>query len=474
MELLRDVPDDAIVGLGRDAALTCGELRARAAAVARALPAATPGSQVAFAFGRDRGAFAAALLGAWSAGHAAALPADSRRESVTPVLGKDEVVAFVHDTGVGRGIDVLELWASAEQDERIPTPVRGPAESPWLVVHDPVEHAAPRALGAADLAREVDAWARSLDWDPGATIASTQSPTFAPALFVDLLLPLRHGGRFALDVPRDAEEAAADVRALEARTLVGSAVRLREMARDARVLAPRVLCATREPLDAQGVRHEWLIPPREGPGAEVQRRAWAYAGVRDAAVATLAERPDEAFAIVVPDEGAALDPAVLEREFGGPGLTARVRLVEAFPRDPNGRADDRDVLRCFDRTPDGARLESELRWCELPAGEADVHRFEARVPATYRYYDGHFDSYAVLAGAVQLHELVLPCLRRVVPGAGVQKVDGVKFLARIAPGDTVVLALKLDREQRRASFTIARGEKRLSIGRVHWAEPVDG
>lgn len=65
------------------------------------------------------------------------------------------------------------------------------------------------------------------------------------------------------------------------------------------------------------------------------------------------------------------------------------------------------------------------------------------IPADYIYFDGHFRGYPVLAGVVQLHELALPCVRRLRPDlASLSKLSGLKFASRILPGDVVEVLVR--------------------------------
>ena len=93
-----------------------------------------------------------------------------------------------------------------------------------------------------------------------------------------------------------------------------------------------------------------------------------------------------------------------------------------------------------------------------------------RIPETYAYFEGHFPTYPVLAGAVQLHELILPCLRRARPGAGPPiGLAGVKFPKRILPGDTLVVRLVLQDGSREVEFEIDRDEECCTRGRLSLA-----
>jgi len=95
------------------------------------------------------------------------------------------------------------------------------------------------------------------------------------------------------------------------------------------------------------------------------------------------------------------------------------------------------------------------------------HAFRTRLPLDYAFFEGHFPGYPVLAAAVQLHELVLPCLRRARPRAGpVARLAGVKFPRRIVPGDALEVRLDFDDEGRDVAFEIARDGERCTQGRL--------
>ena len=81
------------------------------------------------------------------------------------------------------------------------------------------------------------------------------------------------------------------------------------------------------------------------------------------------------------------------------------------------------------------------------------------------FFEGHFVGHPVLAGAAQLHELVLPCVRRVhdVP-FDIAKLQNVKFMARIAPGDEIQVYVRTASSG--YSYEIYRGEERCSAGKL--------
>jgi 3-hydroxymyristoyl/3-hydroxydecanoyl-(acyl carrier protein) dehydratase len=89
------------------------------------------------------------------------------------------------------------------------------------------------------------------------------------------------------------------------------------------------------------------------------------------------------------------------------------------------------------------------------------------VPPDYGFFEGHFEGYPVLAGAVQLHEFVLPCLRRLRPDAGaLAGLTGLKFPRRIRPGDRVELRLAYTDGAREVDFELLVEGERCTHGRL--------
>jgi uncharacterized membrane protein len=118
----------------------------------------------------------------------------------------------------------------------------------------------------------------------------------------------------------------------------------------------------------------------------------------------------------------------------------------------------------------GPGSSTALAWEPLAVRRVDarsIHSFRTRLPEDYAFFAGHFPGYPVLAGAVQLHELILPCLRRVRPEAGpLERLTGLKFPKRICPGDALEVRLGLNDDRGEVEFEILRGEVRCTQGRL--------
>jgi 3-hydroxyacyl-[acyl-carrier-protein] dehydratase len=332
-----------VAASGRVHALDAVDLRRAVARLAARLPVPTPGSHVVFAFDRDLAAFAVALLAVWQRGHAVALPASARRRHVGPVMERQEVVALVHDTGAGLGIDVARLLAEKDVDAGdTSTALRltGP-----LTVFAPDGSMQRRTAAALDT--EIVQAIADLALQPGTRVADLCPPSSAGALVPGLLAPLAAGATVTSDA-------------------AGASV----------LVVPAAIAA----------------PYRAGTRTIV-----------------ITDPPD---------------------------------------------------------VPPPAPAYHALAFAAVPRTNSEGARFRTTVPHDFFGFAGHFPGYPVLSGAVQLHELVLPCLRAAVGTVTITAFQDLKFLARIAPGDTIELLLRRDEARGTCEFEIVRGTVRCSAGRA--------
>jgi len=477
---------DDPVAFGPSIPLSFAALLRHAGTVAAALPDPSPGSHVAFAFGRDRGACIAALLGAWARGHAVALPADARRQSVAPVLERAEVVAFVHDTGVGRGIDVPRLLAVPDAAGQALAELPLPGGLAAFASEPSGSTAAVRFTGDM-LAAQIDALIRQVALPQAVRVITSGTPTFLPGLLLGALAPLRLGGAFGVDTPVGPAATAALVRAHRAQVLVSAPFQLRELARlSAGELAPLALVVVAggnlddRTLLALRHRHGLVVRAVPSPGVDVAAPAEAALtaallgidGVLDAATALAGDAAGDATRLLAAVAAPGVADEVLVARLGAlhPANTPPLlRRLDVLPRDPNGGLSRSMLFSLLGCRADGTPQCRTLTWQHdaAQAAATSCHRFTTRLPAEFFAFAGHFPSYPVLAGAVQLQELVLPCLRRVRPDA--RELTGVvdlKFLARIAPGDEVEVALCSLPAGDAVLFVISRGTTRCSSGRL--------
>lgn len=193
-------------------------------------------------------------------------------------------------------------------------------------------------------------------------------------------------------------------------------------------------------------------------------------GVTDA---TVLARPDPsgrgqalwaAVAVADPAVGEAALKARLRDRFEASTLPRRFALVDALPREDNGKLQRDRVLALFD-----AQRRSAGRWTltwQPLEREGDAHRARTEIPADYGWFKGHFVGHPILAGAVQVRSLVVDYARQAGLLTGrITRVDRLKFLARIEPGDPLLLTLTPG-PRGRLDFRITCREALCSSGRL--------
>ena len=206
----------------------------------------------------------------------------------------------------------------------------------------------------------------------------------------------------------------------------------------------------------------------------------------------IAQHPcvDEAVVAAIPADGgrghqliAAVTPttapvpeikAALRKRFEPSCLPRRILPVDDLPREENGKVPRERLLRLFGLRSDGQPANWTLGWGEIvattpitPTTQEGAHA-KVSLPADYAWFEGHFDGYPVLAGAVQMKELVLPMVTKAFPELGPLKtMNRVKFLERIVPGDHLVVRVERAIGSSRVRFEISkRGAELCSVGHL--------
>lgn len=461
-------------------------LRAKAAALAAALPEARAGSLVAYAFEHDHAAFVVALAATWQRGHAVALPRDARRHAVGPTLQLPEVVAFVHDTGAGTGFCVPER----EWPQTSATAPSGTLLRAWLPIGDLVA-CDPRAdgrvertvLAADELRRQLDDFVTAGHLQVDDVLAVTLAPGHLPALVPGVLGPLHVGASVVAAVGLDASALCQRLVATHATHLLTSPDRLRELARLPagqlpplrRVLvtmpadaATNVRCRDVHGIDvvALGVAND-----EERAAAPLHEALLACSAVDDVQAIRgqpSNERTPRWFVVAAGRELPRAELQAIARA-ACPGEPAPLlTTVARLPRDVNGHLPASFVLHACGRTGDGSVPNRTLQWSE-PQRDGSSWRSTVTLPADFAGFEGHFVGHPVLSGAVQLHDVVLPALRAAA-GVAITVTDygELKFLARIQPGETLDVTVTTNPDGRSAAFVIARGPLRCTTGRAAW------
>jgi acyl-coenzyme A synthetase/AMP-(fatty) acid ligase len=193
--------------------------------------------------------------------------------------------------------------------------------------------------------------------------------------------------------------------------------------------------------------------------AEIERRLRAAPGVTDAAVVAVdvgGARGHELWAAVAPatlDAGALR--AELRRQVDAVAVPRRFRAVASLPREDSGKLTRERLLGLFGRG--GA------------AALAERHAQPFHVPADWKFFEGHFEGFPLVAGVVQMTEIVLPGIAARWPHLRhPRRVTNLKFRSPINPGDGISVELTL-LAPHKVGFALRRRDDVMSSGALEFA-----
>lgn len=197
----------ALVAFGEEGDRTVAELLSDVAAVRRALPAASPGSEV-LIICQDRYRFAVGLLAAWQAGHGVALPPNGQPDTVRALAGRPGVAALLDDIDGGEGLDLRALVGQGGPGAPL-DPIDPARRVATLYTSGSTgEHqACPKT--AAQLLGEALSHVGTFALGPGSRVLATVPSHHIYGLLYSVLVPLLGGGSFLRETPFHAETVAA-------------------------------------------------------------------------------------------------------------------------------------------------------------------------------------------------------------------------------------------------------------------------
>ncbi len=91
-------------------------------------------------------------------------------------------------------------------------------------------------------------------------------------------------------------------------------------------------------------------------------------------------------------------------------------------------------------------------------GPREVFEVDLEVPPNLFYFSGHFDGDPILPGVVQLDGAVLALAEEAWPelAGALRRINRLKFIAPLRPGDAITVRLDRGPEPGRVAFTIER------------------
>lgn len=203
----------------------------------------------------------------------------------------------------------------------------------------------------------------------------------------------------------------------------------------------------------------------------------AIDGVDDAAVTSVDDESGRGQAVLAAVVGAGVDAErirdVLLERFEPSTLPRRLVFVDALPREENGKLPRGRLLSLFGLDAAGRTIRWGLDWRDEERGEHTLC-CRVHVPPSYGWYEGHFPGYPIMAGAVQLTQLVRPAIERALPAAGrIAGLSRLKFQDRILPGDVIDVVLDWSEDGTTFDFRIVRDETTCASGRVELEPSAD-
>jgi 3-hydroxymyristoyl/3-hydroxydecanoyl-(acyl carrier protein) dehydratase len=166
--------------------------------------------------------------------------------------------------------------------------------------------------------------------------------------------------------------------------------------------------------------------------AEIERLLREIPGVTDAAVIAVDAPPPRRHelwaAVVAPTHSVPSLREALLRRVEPIAVPRRFRIVAALPREDNGKLVRARLLQLFERDQEDANARRTIA---------------VTIPADWQFFRGHFDDFPILAGVVQLNEIVMREVRACWPEhRHLRRVTGLKFRKPIGPGDALELELE--------------------------------
>lgn len=203
--------------------------------------------------------------------------------------------------------------------------------------------------------------------------------------------------------------------------------------------------------------------------AEIERRLLEIPGVEDAAAAVIAvdgARGQETVALVVaPGLSPEFLRAELRRWLDPVVVPRRLRLVDALPREPNGKLTRKRLLDALDQQKPRVRT---LDCVAIVASEATTARYELYVPRDLYALRGHFRGAPIVPGVLQLELARAKAVERWPELGLLRRALRVKFVRPLRPGER--LHMLLERRGDKVDFTLASSDiDKIATGTLEFA-----
>ena len=192
------------------------------------------------------------------------------------------------------------------------------------------------------------------------------------------------------------------------------------------------------------LQHAWLA---DAHCALHNRRVAAWAALNEAGIASLREQGRAAVADALKRHLAATQDKI--------ALPRYWRFADALPRNAQAKIAAADFQAAF-TTPQTAP-----QWQETAP-----HVFTGRVPLDLVYFGGHFATFPLVPGVVELQWVRDLAARFAWGGQSIARVETLKYQQFVRPHDKIAVALHYDAAKNKLAFTITSNGNACASGRL--------
>ncbi len=195
---------------------------------------------------------------------------------------------------------------------------------------------------------------------------------------------------------------------------------------------------------------------------ELEATILGIPGVTDAALlvhSTDGKEPRVAVALTVA-EGVSVGrteiAAAIREQFDAVFVPKIIKIVPRIPRTERGKL-DASSLRAL------LGVETATTTSEIPLRRVGPDHYIAEIPQNLVFFNGHFDDFTILPGAVLVERVVWPVVRAELPEVrALRGIRRLRFRRPVMPDQQ--LEVKLERGNNRLTFSVTCAETQVASG----------
>jgi hypothetical protein len=197
---------------------------------------------------------------------------------------------------------------------------------------------------------------------------------------------------------------------------------------------------------------------------ELESTVRAVPGVTDAAVLAHAAAGKEAriaLAVTLAHDavvGREEVTAAIRRQFDAVFVPRMIKFVPRIPRTERGKVDG-DALRALFGITTG------ITTSQIPVVRVGPNHYTADVPPDLVFFQGHFDTFTIMPGAVIIERLVWPIVRAELPEVkALRGIRRLRFRRPVLPDQQV--SVTLNRDKGRLTFEVSCAQTVVASGQL--------